>query len=547
MTEPRRVRRLHLRGPERERLRQAMPLVEDALRVASIPLGPPGSLIVIRRLDLGSIRLDQPSQTLALRITERVRALASGAVHVERPEAPARDVVWFEGPEQARALLIERLVRGPPPREWFWQAAVSEWTPPLQAPRLLQAVLQPGPFTRPGEAPPALRVARVLEQLARRGVLVEAFARLPEPPRLPGPLPPAAAASLPLPAPWPEALRAIVARLGPTWPGLDWVLVQAVTAARPELLGSPVLAGVAAAQRARLMRELSVFIEVTENLRAEGGAGESAALLAPTSAAEPLPTLRGRASTPEAATSTASPQSAAPPLASAPAKPPPGLQFDEPPPPTPRSPPPSTSTPSTPPDPDAPPSPPQPQPRFARASTRAGGLILALQLLERLGFAPRIAQQPALIAAAFGWRVLSTLLDRVGVDAQDPLRDALAPRGQPAPLFPPPFEVPERWRTLLGEACPTLGEGGELAAWVDAALALGERLLERPAEDWLLGEALLSADATHLELLRPLSAVTLEVRRAALDQDPGWVPWLGRVVSLVYLEEEAYRALAREL
>ena len=41
---------------------------------------------------------------------------------------------------------------------------------------------------------------------------------------------------------------------------------------------------------------------------------------------------------------------------------------------------------------------------------------------------------------------------------------------------------------------------------------------------------------THLDVDYPLSGVRVEVRLVALDVNPGWVPWLGRVVSFRYLE-----------
>ena len=37
-----------------------------------------------------------------------------------------------------------------------------------------------------------------------------------------------------------------------------------------------------------------------------------------------------------------------------------------------------------------------------------------------------------------------------------------------------------------------------------------------------------------LEVRLPLSAVDLTIRRAGLDIDPGWLPWLGAVVRYVY-------------
>jgi hypothetical protein len=42
---------------------------------------------------------------------------------------------------------------------------------------------------------------------------------------------------------------------------------------------------------------------------------------------------------------------------------------------------------------------------------------------------------------------------------------------------------------------------------------------------------------SHLDLDLPLAAVRIAVRRVALDVDPGWVPWLGRVVTFRYLDD----------
>jgi hypothetical protein len=41
---------------------------------------------------------------------------------------------------------------------------------------------------------------------------------------------------------------------------------------------------------------------------------------------------------------------------------------------------------------------------------------------------------------------------------------------------------------------------------------------------------------TQIDVYFDLSAVDLRLRRLALDINPGWVPWLGRVVKVHYLE-----------
>jgi hypothetical protein len=42
------------------------------------------------------------------------------------------------------------------------------------------------------------------------------------------------------------------------------------------------------------------------------------------------------------------------------------------------------------------------------------------------------------------------------------------------------------------------------------------------------------SDSTHVDLHAALHAVRLPVRLAGLDVNPGWLPWLGRVVTFHY-------------
>jgi hypothetical protein len=45
----------------------------------------------------------------------------------------------------------------------------------------------------------------------------------------------------------------------------------------------------------------------------------------------------------------------------------------------------------------------------------------------------------------------------------------------------------------------------------------------------------IAATRTHVDVVFTLAQVDLAVRRAGIDIDPGWVPWLGRVVRFHYL------------
>jgi hypothetical protein len=47
---------------------------------------------------------------------------------------------------------------------------------------------------------------------------------------------------------------------------------------------------------------------------------------------------------------------------------------------------------------------------------------------------------------------------------------------------------------------------------------------------------------THLDVTFRLSRADIRVRRAGLDLDPGWTPWLGRVVHFHYVGDGEYEA-----
>ena len=51
-----------------------------------------------------------------------------------------------------------------------------------------------------------------------------------------------------------------------------------------------------------------------------------------------------------------------------------------------------------------------------------------------------------------------------------------------------------------------------------------------------------TADASHIDVFYALNAVRLDIRLAGLDVNPGWVPWLGRVVTFHYIESVLQRA-----
>ena len=169
--------------------------------------------------------------------------------------------------------------------------------------------------------------------------------------------------------------------------------------------------------------------------------------------------------------------------------------------------------------------------RRRRALTRFGGLIFLLGLVEELKLVDEILAHPALGARPFR-RVMRWLaLALAPVEENDPA--ALAFAG-----LPPDTELPLD-REQPGEI--ETGAINSLAArivehlsalidqrveWGGDRAALIEFVCHRSAE--------IVADPGWIDVRFSLDEVATEIRRAGLDLDPGYVPWLGVVVRFIY-------------
>jgi hypothetical protein len=133
MTERRHVHRLRLRAARRQDVSRGQQLLAEALRLAALPAeGLPGSLIV-RRLELGTLRVGEAPAALALRIAESVRDAASGAVSFLDARAEQAAAVWV-GPEPAAAVALARHGAGVITLRldaWHWPRLVRGLEPAL--------------------------------------------------------------------------------------------------------------------------------------------------------------------------------------------------------------------------------------------------------------------------------------------------------------------------------------------------------------------------------------------------------------------------------
>ncbi len=175
----------------------------------------------------------------------------------------------------------------------------------------------------------------------------------------------------------------------------------------------------------------------------------------------------------------------------------------------------------------------------APVSTPCAGFFYCLGILDRMGIGETLAAHPELIDMNFVRHLLRELAIAAGVSVEDPvLRQELWLQSQtPAPLNETlPFSaslLPKEWRNRRSGI--SIWPLQRLArAWT---LALRRRIsratrlslaqvVNRPAE--------FIATRTHLEITFPQSSLDVGIRKAGFDMNPGWLPWLGRVVTFHY-------------
>jgi hypothetical protein len=146
-----------------------------------------------------------------------------------------------------------------------------------------------------------------------------------------------------------------------------------------------------------------------------------------------------------------------------------------------------------------------------RAFTQAGGLFFLLPLLARAGLPPHLETLSADEAAVLPWQLLRLGLRHARTPDDDPLVLALRE-------FPP--------------------SGQPLGPWLIAAHRQARRLSGLSLRQLIARPALVTLSATHVDLFFRPGDADIRLRRAALDVDPGWVPWLGRVIAFHFNREE---------
>jgi hypothetical protein len=506
----RRVRRLHVRAAAEDDARHVVTLLGDALRTASLGAADEGRFVVIRRLPLGRVSARVSAASLALHIERVAAEVVAGAVAFNLPAALTADAVMFADRAEAIVALATLHAHGLSTTDWFWPQVVPGWTgDALRGARWTMLV------DAAHSAPDAAVVAAALvDRAIAAGIEDELAASIAHHQaiqwlRLEGwsRLAPVAGSGWR----WPAGARGeALRRWSKTWRAADarlvWLATLLSVAEQRACAGDPRLP-------ARIAFELQSLEALSCVPRREREAIDGEVVH---TAVDALDQRQASQSSPPPAIQSI----ARPTMADAPG-PRPSLE--------PRRQPLATRSRI-----EAAAEAPRTQPAATQrltsdavdngalsyaachpGSTSFGGLLFLIPVLQRLGFAAFLSEHPSLLESAFPARLLSAIGHRVGMPLTDPLAFALrVEAGDDADISP----SIAAWRVVIRRWCRR-----------NARIGLATLIRRRGT---------VHVSRTHIDAHFPLSQLDVRVRRWALDVDPGWVPWLGRVVTFNYGDED---------
>lgn len=488
-----RVSRLSIRAESDSAVRRRVFLIEDALRTAQPRHWAQHGLCWVRRLDLG----DAPAQISAVAFSalveqrlNQIRPLIIGSAHVDEPEAEA---VWFVDELAPYRMALHRYVLQLPVRSWYWARAIETACRDCAGsiPMALLHALSQG---EPGDHAIACAISQAVHEhwidpLVTHISQIDVAALSPilstRPPAS-IPAPGAAAKTFDrrsLPSIWQNVLERWVGRWGREDPRSWWLtrIVHTATgvthAADQELAAANPLLAIPNDGTA-VGRTLARHVGLKPDLHATPPRPE---LTMQQSFAAPLPssisTERVAAAIDVIARNT--------------------------------------------------------EPSRNDLS-HCAGFAFTINLLQRLGLGEALVQHPDLLEAKLPIRLLDRLAQRARLSDTDPARAWYAHLQYDQPeTEPTEWRHPQRWSKLFPQVAfpPSVIDAFERAAILflrrHARISL-RHLIYRAGE--------ISLTPTHIDAVFALDQADIRIRRAGLDIDPGWVPWLKRVVHFHYRE-----------
>jgi hypothetical protein len=478
----RRAHTVRLTAPTEALVHCGALLLEDALHTASLPEG--SRLLLIRHLEVGQIRPRQSSATLSLTIEQQIRRLSP--VPASDPAAATATAVYFEDALEPYILLCQQVALSQHPHAWFWQAAVPQWNLHQSAPETYRQIL----LHLAQQPQGAIAVAQLLDHLHQHRAAFPILSALQPQDAVTLLACQFSAQSTSISPTHATSSFVVAPAIIPLLPLLEtWLPVWGAEDVRSHWLTLTIL--IHANSTRLLSADLPLQCQaLIEQIAAFPSAHSPSASLSP-GFSQNLPPASSLGFS-----STSSPRILPTPSPNFPAQhsPPPAQQFCI------------------------------PAPHFpARPSlsdwcfTPYSGFFFTVPLLERLRLPQFLCANPSLIEAHFPTHLFLALSQRLGISLEDPIYQSLIlpHQSQLLPLPPPsPPQSPYLWLRLMSHWC---------RCYLGLSLST---LVTRPGE--------LRTTPTHLDVRFSLDHSDIRIRRTGLDLNPGWVPWLGRVITFHY-------------
>jgi hypothetical protein len=152
--------------------------------------------------------------------------------------------------------------------------------------------------------------------------------------------------------------------------------------------------------------------------------------------------------------------------------------------------------------------------------TMRAGLFFLIPAMQRLGVHRWLEENPQLAQWSIPYLVLRAIAERLETLPDDP---ALAALGE-MPADPPPEVL------------------AAVNGWERRLRQFSRRIPRIGLHSLICRAGRIVFTETHIDVLFRLDRADIRIRRAGLDIDPGWTPWLGRVIHFHYLTDGTYDA-----